>query len=163
MDSIYGKKPEEYAWHSEDPRDRAFSELMIDDMVGFVHSHTLSGLLVLMKENFTDPPEPEPHFLHSYKLGSVRCGFWTGGIGRVRPSGARITQDYIATANGDGYRGAVTVLVCPSYNEDPAIAKKAALYAFDHYKIRIEEAYPEWATDYQGEPLVETDIEWTER
>jgi hypothetical protein len=152
----------EYEWRSEDTRDRSFAEKLNDDMIDFCYEYRLDGLLILVKENFTDPPEAEPHFLNSYKLGSVKCDRWTGGLGRIRPSGARVTQSYVATANGDSYNGIVTILVCGSYGYHE-IDKKAALYALSHYKTRIEEVFPEWSTAYQGEPHVEINVEWIER
>ena len=155
----------EYAWHSEDERDLGFAGLLADDLTRFCLDSELSGLLVLIKEEFSDPQEPEPHFLHSYKLGSVKMPYLTGGLGFMgnRPMGARISQEYAASYAGSGYGGAVSVTICTGCGAEPGDAQKACQYALEQYKARILEVFPEWSTDYLSEPVLETDVEWPER
>jgi hypothetical protein len=152
----------EYAWISEDEtRDREFTNLLEQDLSDFADDRNLSGLLVLIKEEFVEPEEAAPHFLHSYKLGSVKRASY--GIGfPVRPDGALVRQDYVATADNGGYSGTVTILICGSFGYSQT-DKEAALYALERYKVHIESVYPEWKTVYQGQPHIQTKVDWSER
>jgi hypothetical protein len=162
MKSLYiPNVTEHYAWHSDDDRDYELADRLANNLLGFYLKHDQTGLLVLVKEEFTNPPDPEPHFLHSYQLGHVyRLSPITCGLAS-QMRGIRITQNYSASCDNDGYDGMVSIIICVSYGSGTEeVAKQACEYMLDQYKLHIEELYFEWRTDYLDEPVIETYVEW---